>query len=92
MLLETLEDLRLSRGERRALKEVLEEISPDESAQKNYRHRVFEVARGALFDTRDRKVIDWIEAVVNTMLEVGQAPGARLSRGPSGSRAPGGRP
>lgn len=70
MLSQTLTDRKLSRGERQAMRQVLEELksSPDESAF--IRSRAFELARNEMSGNRDREVIAWLGDVVGLIASV----------------------
>lgn len=63
----TLADRRLSRSERRALKAVLDELAPGPEKRLAMIGRAFDAARGALTTSGDRKVLDWLEALVKTL-------------------------
>ena len=68
ILAATLEDHRLSRGEKHALEELLasDEIRPEELAF--FRHRAFALAREKLPNELSRHVLDWLEAVNKVLL------------------------
>ncbi len=57
----TLEDSRLSRGERKAFKGWLEEQAPDSQRLGYMRNRIFDLAAENLTSTRDRQVLKWLE-------------------------------
>ncbi|MFH1464269.1 MAG: phospholipase D-like domain-containing protein [Pseudomonadota bacterium] len=61
-LVATLDDRRLSRTERRALREVLAEAPLDERARLQVEAALFEAAAAALADPRDAAVISWLKA------------------------------
>ncbi|MEM7012810.1 MAG: phospholipase D-like domain-containing protein [Verrucomicrobiota bacterium] len=65
-LRETLEDMRLSRGEKRALTQLFAESS---TANNVIRAKAFEIARDEVGVSRgdDRQVIDWLEGVVKAL-------------------------
>ena len=63
----SLDDDRLSRGERQVFKELLDDMSPDVHEQQVLLHRAFELARERLHDGRDRALVDWIEEVVKVL-------------------------
>lgn len=73
MLAATLEDHVLSRGEKHALGEVLQEQSPSEEGFAFWRHRAFALARAELGrqDVHDthvaQSVVDWLEGVVKVL-------------------------
>ncbi len=84
-LVETLEDRRLSRGERRALAEVLAEAAPAGAAGADtrawLRSRAFELARQAQpWDGDAQAVLDWLEGVVKVL-----AAGDRAQDGEGGA-------
>lgn len=68
ILRQTLHDRRLSRGERKALSEVLTDsgVTGDELAF--WRHRAFAVARETLTRPDARQVLAWLEDVHKTLL------------------------
>jgi phosphatidylserine/phosphatidylglycerophosphate/cardiolipin synthase-like enzyme len=63
----TLEDTRLSGGEKRALEAVLTDGGADEQQRGAYRHQAFDLARDTLADPRARQVLDWLEEVVKVL-------------------------
>lgn len=67
ILRQTLDDVRLSRSERRALGEVLAEAAPTADDLAWMRSRVFEIARAELEAWHDRLVLDWVEDVVKVL-------------------------
>ena len=67
VLAATLEDRRLSRAERGALKELLADIDPHPQQRAFYRHRAFELAKEALTGEENLKVVDWLEDVVKAL-------------------------
>ncbi len=67
MLKQTLEDYRLSRGEKRALTEVLGDAVSDPRRLGVVRSRVFDIARQATADPQSAGVIDWLEDVVKLL-------------------------
>ena len=67
MLAATLDDRRLSRSERRALKAVLDETAPGPEERLAWIGRAFDAGRDALSARRDRQVIDWLEDLVKTL-------------------------
>jgi phosphatidylserine/phosphatidylglycerophosphate/cardiolipin synthase-like enzyme len=64
ILARTLEDGKLSRGERQALTRLLEEAPQDERLRPLLRGRAFEAARAALDQPRAREVLAWLEDVL----------------------------
>lgn len=77
ILAATLEDDRLSRGEKHALKELLGdgEIRPEEHAL--FRSRAFALAREKLPSHEAREVLGWLEAVVKTLAPQLETPDAK---------------
>ena len=68
MLTQTLEDNRLTKSERQALKECLRDAALDDRLRAVLRSRVFEIARRKLDDVRTIPVVDWIEEVSKLLL------------------------
>jgi mitochondrial cardiolipin hydrolase len=64
---ETLDDSRLSRGERRILHELLEEGHPSRRDQELILHEAFSLARHRIPDARDKRILEWLEDVVKTL-------------------------
>lgn len=64
MLAQTLADTQLSRSERKALRQVIEDADLDTDQLGYIRHRVFEMARAEAPRSSERKLIDWIEEAV----------------------------
>jgi mitochondrial cardiolipin hydrolase len=64
MLEQTFADRRLSRGERQALRGVLETAEPSEPYLQLFRARAFEFARSRLTGADAREVLDWLEQIV----------------------------
>jgi len=71
-LVRTLDDRRLSRGERQDLAEALADIAPDADRQA-LRRFAFATARAALVDTRDGLVLDWLEDILKVLEPSGPA-------------------
>jgi phosphatidylserine/phosphatidylglycerophosphate/cardiolipin synthase-like enzyme len=67
ILRQTLDDLRLSRSERRALGEVLADLSLSTRDAAVLRSLAFDLAREALARHDDRLVLDWLEDVLKTV-------------------------
>jgi len=67
MLKQTLEDYRLSRGEKRALAEALGDAANDPRRLSVVRSRVFDIARQATADPQSAGVIEWLEDVVKLL-------------------------
>jgi len=67
MLRETLEDHRMSRGEKKALTAVLEEMHAGRRDLNVVRALVFDIARGAVRDKDARDVLGWAEDAVRVL-------------------------
>ena len=79
LLKQSLEDLLLSRGERQALRQVLEELAPAPNQIAQLRHLIFETAR-ARVDQRDAGlVLDWLEELMKLLQNQGAAETELLS-------------
>lgn len=74
ILRHTLEDHRLSRGERRVLKSTLAELDLDPRQLAVLRSRAFEIARQEAADPQSADVIEWLEEVVKVMQPPGPEP------------------
>lgn len=66
-LKETLEDGRLSRAERKVLRELLTDRLPDRRQLALFRDRAFELAREAVTHRNGRDVLDWLESVIRAL-------------------------
>jgi len=77
ILATTLEDRRLSRSERSAFKQVLEDLKPGDDRLANYRSIAFDLAREAVDATNASLVLDWLEDVMKAL----QPPSQSTSRG-----------
>ena len=67
ILRKTLDDHRVSRGERRVLRQILDELEPDERQRSLLRHQVFAIAREEMGGTDAADVLDWLEEVVKIL-------------------------
>ena len=67
ILRETLEDRRLTRSEKRALKDVLGEAIQSDQDAAVYRSAAFQVARESFNDPNLRQIVDWLEDVVKLL-------------------------
>ncbi len=67
ILASTLEDQRLSRGERHALRELLVDDQPDSQRLAFYRHRAFALAKEAISGRENHMVLEWLEEVVKAL-------------------------
>ena len=67
ILRQTLDDRRLSRGEKKALREILAEteVTPDELAF--WRHRAFAVAAGAIEHPNAKAVLSWLDDTIKAL-------------------------
>lgn len=66
-LKQTLEDFRLSRGERRALQSIIEDQGADDNQLAFLRHRAFEIARNEVLGPQAHAVLGWLEDVVKAL-------------------------
>lgn len=67
MLVQTLDDSRLSRGEKSALRQILDHMAPSAQTLSTYRKVAFEVAQEALRDHPPGQVITWLEEVARVL-------------------------
>ena len=67
VLHKTLDDQRLSRSERRALREVFADYQLDSDARAFVQSRVFALARACLKGEDARKTLDWAEEVIKVV-------------------------
>ena len=63
----TLEDFRLSRGEKRALAKVVEKVGGDEQRLAFARNFAFKLVRENLGGDNDSDLVDWLEGVVKVL-------------------------
>ena len=68
LLEQTLEDHHLSKGERHALHDIIEEAALDDRARAVYRHLAFELARHQFPDPQAKDVLDWLEGINKLLL------------------------
>jgi len=68
VLAATLEDHRLSRGEKSALEQLLSSDEVREEELAFFRHRAFALAREKMANHVSREVLDWLEAVNKVLL------------------------
>ncbi|MBI2946243.1 MAG: endonuclease [Verrucomicrobia bacterium] len=68
LLAETLDDCRLSSGEKRALAQVIADAKLDNHRRNVARNRAFALAREALADISAREVLQWLEDVNKLLL------------------------
>ncbi len=66
-LKQSMDDYRLSRGERRVLKETLETTKADEHQRAVLLAKVFDIARQGTVDPETAAVLDWVEDVVKVL-------------------------
>jgi len=67
ILLQTLDDRRLSRSERRVLTALFAEHADDRDDLLFFRHRAFEIARQRARGADDRQLISWLEEVIKAL-------------------------
>ena len=67
ILLRTLDDERLSRGEKQVLTDLFAEHGDDAGRLAFFRHRAFAIARDRTRDPRDGRVVRWLEEVVKAL-------------------------
>ena len=84
ILVKTLEDFRVSRGEKRVLKAVLQELDADEHRRALIRSQAFDIAREQLLSPEGKGVLDWLEDVVK-ILQIN--PAAKAESGGEEARA-----
>jgi len=70
VLSKTLEDRRLSRGEGKALREVLREHAGDRRKVADIRTRAFKLAREAVKGHENDEVLEWLEEVVRILFSI----------------------
>jgi phosphatidylserine/phosphatidylglycerophosphate/cardiolipin synthase-like enzyme len=94
LLIQTLDDFRLSRGERQAILDVLDEQNADAATEAFWRNRAFALARRALNDGGGPEVLDWLEGIEKLLAhrasagrEEPEAAAAYFTPGDSGPRA-----
>lgn len=71
ILLATLGDEQLSRGERQALSQILADVAPDPQRLALFRHRAFELAKENMGRRSD--ILDWLEDVVKVFSPIAAA-------------------
>lgn len=69
ILRHTLSDFRVSRGEKRVLKQLIKEMGLDPQQLANLRHRAFEIARSDVISPNAGGVLDWLEDVIKILQE-----------------------
>lgn len=69
----TLADRRLSRGERKALKALIDELDPSPEIRRALVGRAFEAARDAPAGPRRDQVLTWLEDVMKLLLPTADA-------------------
>ncbi|TNF31221.1 MAG: DUF1669 domain-containing protein [Deltaproteobacteria bacterium] len=75
ILAQTWDDQRLSRAERKALKELIEEAGRPDDERHRFRRRAFELATGFLAEAPSGEVLAWLEEVVRALWPPSQAAG-----------------
>lgn len=58
---QTLEDRRMSRGERNALSQIMDQLDPSEQTLTVFRNVAFKLAAEHVDSTHDRDIVDWLE-------------------------------
>ena len=66
-LTQSLDDKRLSRGEKSVFKSLLDDVRPSLHDQEALLHHAFGLVREKLADFRDREILEWLEAVVKIL-------------------------
>jgi phosphatidylserine/phosphatidylglycerophosphate/cardiolipin synthase-like enzyme len=74
ILRHTLDDYRVSRGEKRVLQSVLGEMGVDEHQLAFLRHRVFEIAREEVTGPEAHAVLAWLEDIIKVLQPPPAAP------------------
>jgi len=69
ILLQTWDDRRLSRAEKKVLTALLGEHREDRELLAYFRHRAFEIARRQLPDARGAEVVSWLEEVIKALAQ-----------------------
>ncbi len=67
ILKHTLNDYRVSRGEKRVLSSILDDIGADEHQLAYFRHKAFEIARQEVTGPEAHAVIGWLEDIVKVL-------------------------
>ena len=80
VLAATLDDHRLSRGERHALKELIDDANPSPQRLAFYRHRAFALAHEAMSGRDNQQVLQWLENVVKVLHPVDDKSAEEQSR------------
>ena len=78
ILRQTLEDFRISRGEKRVLRSILDALDADANDLARIRHQVFRIAHEEVVSPDAEAVLDWLEDVVK-ILQPRQKQGPRPS-------------
>jgi phosphatidylserine/phosphatidylglycerophosphate/cardiolipin synthase-like enzyme len=79
ILRQTLDDLRLSRSEKRALGEVLGDLNPSPDDLAMLRSVAFDLARQELRGHENRLVLEWLEEVVKVLHQAAAPTEARIA-------------
>jgi len=77
LLRDSLADYRLSRGERRALKEMLHDDEADDNDLALLRSWAFRIAKEEMIDPQSKQILEWLEGVNKTFLPTSGAATAR---------------
>ena len=76
----TLEDGRLSRSERRALREIFLEVDLSAEEKSAYLNRIFRVGREAMSKLPEREVLSWLLDLSKTLIHAQLDSGGRVSK------------
>lgn len=68
----TLEDRRMSRGERKALSQVFDQLDPSEQTLTVFRNAAFKIAREHVASPQEREVIGWLEEAAKLLQSASQ--------------------
>ena len=78
ILRKTLEDRRVSRGEKRVLQQILQQLADGGLSEQQIgllRQRAFEVARNEVADPHAREILSWLEDIVKIVAPAGSGGG-----------------
>lgn len=79
ILLETWDDHRLSRSEKKALAAIFADYHGQPQRLAFFRHRAFELARRVLPSSRGNEVLDWLEEVLKALAQAQSGDGPTLA-------------
>lgn len=89
VLVETWDDQQLSRSEKKALKEIVEDAGRPDDERHRFRRRAFELATGFLTEAPSGEVLSWLEDVVRALWPASQE-SAGSAAAPEALFSPGG--